>query len=163
MVKYCGYYITVQEVPNEISLVLSITNCPHRCEGCHSPWLQKDFGDELTPEILRYLIKEYQDGITCVCFMGEGCDVESLSYLIGLAHEFGLKTCLYSGKDIEHDLRDFCGYTILDYIKTGSYQKELGGLTSPTTNQRMWKLTGFTDDGVAIYEDTTSYFWRKKE
>ena len=62
MVKYCGHYITAQEVPDEISLVLSITNCPHRCEGCHSPWLQADIGDELTPEILRHLIKAYKDG-----------------------------------------------------------------------------------------------------
>ena len=61
MVKYCGHYITVQEVPNEISLVLSIANCPHRCEGCHSPWLQKDFGDELTPDVLSDLIKKYPD------------------------------------------------------------------------------------------------------
>lgn len=162
MVKYCGHYITVQEVPNEISLVLSITNCPHRCEGCHSPWLQKDFGDELTPDVLSDLIKKYRDGITCVCFMGEGGDQEALDLLIGFTHEFGLKTCLYSGQDIGHDLRNFRARPLVDYIKTGSYKKELGGLDHPTTNQRMWKLSGFTDDGVAVYEDITSWFWRKK-
>lgn len=163
MVKYCGYYITFQEVPNEVSLTFTISNCPYRCEGCHSPWLQKNIGDELTAATIMRLLDKYQGAVTCVCFMGEGNDLDALSFLIGCVHECGLKTCVYSGKDIAHDLRDYCGYPILDYIKTGSYKKELGGLSSPTTNQRMWKMSGFTDDGVAVYEDITSWFWRKKE
>ena len=163
MVKYCGHYVTAQEVPNEISLVFSVTNCPHHCEGCHSPWLQADIGDELTQEDIAYYIKQYKDGITCVCFMGEGTNPDELIPLTCLVHDFGLKTCVYSGRDIEHDLYDFHFPGLLDYIKTGSYKKDLGGLSSPTTNQKMWKLTGFTDDGVAIYEDITSWFWRRKE
>lgn len=163
MVKYCGHYVTAQEVPNEISLVLSITNCPHKCEGCHSPWLQQDIGDELSPEILHHLIKTYQDGITCVCFMGEGQDPESLNILMAHVHAYDLKVCLYSGQDIINDLSELRCYPLPDYIKTGSYKKDLGGLNSPTTNQRMWKQTGFTDEGAAIYEDITSWFWRKKE
>jgi len=163
MVKYCGHYITAQEVPDEISLVLSITNCPHHCEGCHSPWLQADIGDELTPEILRHLIKAYKDGITCVCFMGEGQDPEALNILMAHVQAYGLKVCLYSGQDIINDLSEFRCYPLPDYIKTGSYKKELGGLNSPTTNQRMWKKDGFTNDGIAVYMDITAWFWRKKE
>ena len=163
MVKYCGHYITAQEVPDEISLVLSITNCPHHCEGCHSPWLQADIGDELTPEILRHLIKAYKDGITCVCFMGEGQDPEALNILMAHVQAYGLKVCLYSGQDIINDLSEFRCYPLPDYFKTGSYKKELGGLNSPTTNQRMWKKDGFTNDGIAVYMDITAWFWRKKE
>lgn len=164
MVKYCGYYVTAQEVPNEISLVLSITNCPHHCEGCHSPWLQADIGDELTPGILERLIKEYIDGITCICFMGDGGNYEEINdYATGLGYVYNLKTCIYTGDDVGDDLSQFKQRCPVDYLKTGSYKKELGGLSSPTTNQRMWKRTGFTDDGVPIYEDITSWFWRKKE
>ena len=72
MVKYCGYYITFQEVPNEVSLTFTISNCPYRCEDCHSPWLQKNIGDELTTETIMLLLDKYQGAVTCVCFMGDG-------------------------------------------------------------------------------------------
>lgn len=163
MVKYCGHYITAQEVPNEISLVLSITNCPHHCEGCHSPWLQADIGDELSPEILRHLIKTYQDGITCVCFMGTGGDYEGLAVLGDIVwHEFCLKTCVYTGDD-DIGFADYCmdnHHVRPDYIKCGHYDQALGGLAFPTTNQRMYYLGG---DEFQSYNDITSWFWRKKE
>ena len=77
MVKYDGYDITFQEVPNEVSLVFNITNCQGTCEGCHSPWLRGDYGRPLHGD-LESLIQKYKGLITCVCFMGEGNDVESL-------------------------------------------------------------------------------------
>ncbi len=163
MVKYCGHYVTAQEVPNEISLVLSITNCPNHCEGCHSPWLQADIGDELSPEILRHLIKTYQDGITCVCFMGTGGDYESLAVLSDLVWaEFFLNTCIYTGDD-DLSFVTYCeknNHLRPDYIKCGHYDKALGGLASPETNQRMYKLVG---EEHQTYKDITPWFWRKKE
>ena len=48
MLKYSNYEITFAEIPDEISLCINLTNCPHRCVGCHSPWLQKDNGTPLT-------------------------------------------------------------------------------------------------------------------
>ena len=90
MVKFCGHYITCQEVPGEISLTFSISRCPHRCEGCHSPWLQADIGDELTVWDIDYYIQQYWDGITCVCFMGTGGDNETVAQLAerGTKHFF---------------------------------------------------------------------------
>lgn len=154
MVKYCGYYITFQEVPNEVSLALTISNCPYRCEGCHSPWLQQDIGDVLTADVIRSLLDKYQGAVTCVCFMGDGNDYVAIRSLVRLVRSLGLKTCVYTGghrNDIE--LYDFP-----DYFKEGPYIKKLGGLDSPSTNQRMWKLN---DEGK--YHDITSWFWRKKE
>lgn len=154
MVKYCGYYVTFQEVPNEIALTFTISNCPHHCEGCHSPWLQQDFGNELTTDILSELLDEYQGVFTCVCFMGEGNDYAALRSLINFVHSLGIKTCLYTGgsrNDVE--LYDFP-----DYFKEGPYIAKLGGLDSPQTNQRMWKIE---EDGK--YHDITSWFWRKKD
>ena len=154
MVKYCGYYITFQEVPNEVALVLGITNCPYRCKGCHSPWLQKDFGDELTKEVMLSLLDKYQGAITCVCFMGDGNDHVSIKQLIEFVRSIGIKTCLYTG-NCRNDI-DLYGFP--DYFKEGQYIKALGGLDSPSTNQRMWKME---EDGK--YHDITSWFWRKKE
>ena len=154
MVKYCGHYVTAQEVPNEISLVFSITNCPHHCEGCHSPWLQADIGDELTQEDIAYYIKQYKDGITCVCFMGTGNDYVAIRRLVDFVRASGYKTCVYTG-DHRNDIED---YGFPDYFKEGKYVQSLGGLDHPTTNQRMWKKN---EEGK--YEDITSWFWKKKE
>ena len=154
MVKYCGYYITFQEVPNETALVFTISECPYRCEGCHSPWLQTNIGDELTPEVILCLLDKYQGAITCVCFMGDGNDHDTIRNLIRLVRMYGYKTCLYTG-GCRNDI-DLYGFP--DYFKEGPYIEKLGGLDSPQTNQRMWKKN---DEGK--YEDITSWFWRKKE
>ena len=67
--RYLNYQVVFKEVPDEVTLSINITNCPYRCPGCHSPYLQEDVGEELTFETLSYLI-EKNKGITCVCFMG---------------------------------------------------------------------------------------------
>lgn len=154
MVKYCGHYITFQEVPNEVALVFTISNCPYRCKGCHSPWLHKNIGDELTPSVISSFLDKYQGAVTCVCFMGAGREPYSLRPLVEFVFSLGLKTCVYTGGDL-FDARDI-GFPT--YFKEGRYRQELGGLSSPTTNQRMWKK-----NGEGKYEDITSWFWRKKE
>lgn len=42
--KYVEAAVTLAEVPREISLTLTISNCVNRCHGCHSPYLRKDIG-----------------------------------------------------------------------------------------------------------------------
>ena len=162
MVKCCGAHITFQEVPNEVSLVLSITNCPYRCKGCHSPWLQADIGNELTVGELRYHLDGYPDGITCVCFMGTGSQPKELAPLILSVHNSGLKVCIYDGADIPELLSYLQSLEddryLPDYYKFGPYVKELGGLDSPTTNQRMLKLWP-----THQYEDITSWFYEQKK
>lgn len=71
LLKYVEAAVTLAEVPEEISLTLSISNCRFRCHGCHSPYLQKDVGRPLLPDI-DALIDHYAGLITCVCLMGEG-------------------------------------------------------------------------------------------
>lgn len=44
MIKHVGYDVTFQEVPNEVSLVIPISMCQNRCEGCHSAYLRNDIG-----------------------------------------------------------------------------------------------------------------------
>ena len=144
-----------EEVPDEITLALNITNCQNRCVGCHSPELRKNIGEELTKEKLDALIAA-NDGITCVCFMGEGNDFAAL---LGLSNHIRakypyLKKALYSGRNIrEGELRTLISF--FDYIKVGEYKPECGPLNNPKTNQRMYK---FNDVEIV---DITSKFWKK--
>ena len=129
--KYYNYNIVLQEVPNEVSLSLSITGCQLGCDGCHSPFLWKDKGDHLTPGVLENIINKYTGMISCVLFLGGEWDEKELIELLKLSKKMGLKTCLYTGLDqVNSDI-----LINLDYIKYGRWIKELGGLESKITNQ----------------------------
>ena len=44
MIKYKTDTVQVvfEEIPDEVTLAIEITNCPGMCVGCHSPWLRGD-------------------------------------------------------------------------------------------------------------------------
>ena len=69
--------VILREVPDEISLSINISNCPHRCPGCHSPYLQKNEGEELTIDVIKSLVNKNK-GISCICFFGGDSDKENL-------------------------------------------------------------------------------------
>ena len=154
MLRYDGYAITMQEVPDEISLCLNITGCLGRCEGCHSPHLRLSTGQPLRDDI-EAMLARYDGMITCVCFMGEGNDPSDLFCLLPLVKGRGLKTCLYSGRDEIGPLGALI--PVLDYLKLGSYRYDLGGLGKTTTNQRFYAVNG--NELV----DITYRFHRKKD
>lgn len=139
MVKFYNYDIVFQEIPNKVSLALNITNCQNNCKGCHSPYLNKDTGEELTIHKLASLIKN-NIGVNCVVFMGEGNDKQSLLNLIMFVKEFGVEVGLYSGRD-EIDVTYL---NLLDYYKIGSFCQEKGGLKSKNTNQKFYKIENKT-------------------
>ena len=148
MIKYIPQDTSVvfSEIPDEITLALNISNCQNCCVGCHTPYLRENIGDELTEEALHNLI-EQNNGISCICFMGEGNDLDSLKDLAKYIHSISdLKVALYSGREeVEDDL-----YDIFDYVKIGPYIESLGPLNSKTTNQRLYKNK----------IDITNKFWR---
>ena len=162
MIKYTETQVTFSEIPDEISLCINISNCPHRCFGCHSPHLQEDVGEELTPEVLDKLIEDNK-GITCVCFMGEGGSLFEIAYLSELVHlKHNLKTAWYTGLDFSlNSLGDVVVRPVItnsfDYIKTGPYIESLGPLNKKTTNQRMYKKVS---DKPIKFEDITYKFWK---
>lgn len=159
MIRCASQNITFQEVPDEISLTFSISNCPGHCEGCHSTWLHQDIGFDLE-KALPSLLEDYGSQITCVCFMGEGNDPDALLRCIKLVKERNLKVCLYSGRDLIEDIPLIEEILpVLDYLKVGSYQAGLGGLDSPATNQQMYKF----DQNGKIVQDITFRFWKNKE
>lgn len=159
--KYLNYAVTFQEVPDEVSLCINIANCPHHCDGCHSPELREDTGFPLL-EDLPDLIKSHADQITCVCFMGEGRaltddeDWDELIEAINIVREEGLKVCLYTGCDKDNEAMWNLCLNYLDYFKIGKYYKELGGLDSPITNQVFFAKT--VTDNCVKYKNITSRF-----
>jgi len=135
-----NYNIVFQEVPDEVTLAINISNCPNRCKGCHSAYLMENIGEPLDEEHLNALLKKYGAAITCVCFMGGDAAPQQVEYLsLYLKKQTGgrIKTGWYSGKK---SLPEGCSSTHFDYIKLGPYIEKLGGLDSPQTNQRFYRV-----------------------
>lgn len=44
MLKYVDARVVFQEIPDEITLAINISNCPCHCKGCHSQYLAEDIG-----------------------------------------------------------------------------------------------------------------------
>ena len=173
MLKYVNTDIVFQEIPNETTLAINISNCPCHCKGCHSAYLAEDIGEPLiyyNNQSNKYItsideIIENNIGITCVSIMGGDSEpnmVNALAQYIKDNYDYSLKTAWYSGRQElakEIELRNF------NFIKLGPYIKELGGLKSPTTNQRLYevKMCKEVDEkGNPIYglEDITNMFWK---
>ena len=180
MLKVASFDIVFQEIPGEVTLALNLSNCPCHCPGCHSPHLAEDIGEELNEELLDGLIARYGAMITCVAFMGgDAAPDEVLRWaeyvksqqLTARSDLQQLKTAWYSGRPALPDSltakRSYSdnGLTALavlqrsgltyDYVKLGPYIESLGGLKSPTTNQRLYKRVGDQ------WQDITSVFWKK--
>lgn len=151
--KIVSYDIVFQEVPNEVTLALNISGCPHRCEGCHSAHLQQDIGEPFTKELLDALLQRYQSAITCVCFMGGDQAPETVMQWCCYIHDHQLKTAWYSG--FQH-LPDTLDTSSLDYLKLGPYVASLGGLKDKRTNQRFYRRNADNR-----WSECTSLFWRE--
>lgn len=152
--KYTETMVTFSEVPDEVTLCINISNCPNHCKGCHSTELWLNIGTELTVSELDRLI-ESNDGITCVSLMGgDQCDAAVILLCAHIKEKYpSIKTCWYTGRNrSEDDLSG--GIKYLDYIKIGPYVEELGPLTSPTTNQRFYRV----ENEKLI--DITEFFWK---
>lgn len=139
MLKYLYCKEVFREVPDEISLGISISGCKIHCNGCHSPELWEDNGTPLTEKEVDTLI-EGNKGITCLLLLGGEHDIKSLADLFRYVKDkYHIKTAWYSGLE---KLPYSCEYITqyLDYIKLGPYIQKYGGLDSPVTNQKLYKL-----------------------
>lgn len=151
VLRYIGTQVVFTEVPNEISLAIDITGCPHHCKGCHSPWLWSYKGKELNGKELVDLI-EANKGITTVLFMGGDQNLDSLKGLFSIVRANNLKVAWYTGNErVSKSL-----YQYLDYLKIGPYVKNLGGLDKKTTNQRFYKI-------VKVDKEWTEHNWKGEE
>jgi anaerobic ribonucleoside-triphosphate reductase activating protein len=156
MLRFVDYDIVFQEVPDEVTLAINLSNCPNRCKGCHTPYLMENVGTILDRNSLDVLLDKYGEAITCVCFMGGDASPKEVEELAGYVHGKSggrLKTGWYSGRPA---LSQDCLIEHFDYIKLGPYIESLGGLGSVTTNQRFYRV----DNGTMI--DVTGGFQKLK-
>lgn len=176
MLKYVDAKQTFREVPDEVCLSIELSQCPNRCEECHSPQLREDIGEEFTEEILDKLIEE-NEGISCIVFLGGDGDCKEINKLacyIQKKYERKLKVCWYSGRSVDLGELKECedgmtrGWITLpygidqrwfNYLKFGPYVKKFGPLNVETTNQRMFLNTDFSSvANKATVEDITWKF-----
>ena len=155
MLRFHNFDVVFAEIPGETTLAVNITGCPNRCPGCHSPHLTAEGGEALDDEALGALLDRYGDSVTCVCFMGGDAQPAEIQRLAGLVRRTrpALRVGWYSGRQelpAEVSARSF------DYIKLGPWIEALGPLSSPTTNQRLYRIAA---DGTM--EDITGRFRRK--
>jgi anaerobic ribonucleoside-triphosphate reductase activating protein len=155
MLKYVNSDIVFQEIPDEVTLAINISNCPCHCPGCHSRYLWDDVGLPLNPEAIDDFVGKYGSDLTCIAFMGGDSDPKSVDLLAQYVHEEypHLRVAWYSGRTVISPLiqkNDF------DYIKIGPFIRHLGPLKRPTTNQRLYRQN---DQGE--FEDITARFWKR--
>lgn len=152
--KYADTAITFSEVPDEVSLCFSISNCPNHCPECHSRYLWEDVGNELTESVIDSYVSTYKDEITCVCLMGGDADpLRVLDLAKHIKETFpNIKTAWYSGMDFI----DLSEIDYIDYVKIGRFDERFGPLDRQTTNQRMYRKTG------KDWKDITDKFWKRK-
>ena len=139
--QYYSKAVVFQEVPDEISLSFSIAGCPFNCEGCswkNSDIFKKVKSKPLDDSLYTKYLNKYKGYVSCVCFLGGDWESNDLINKLSIAKNNGLKTCLYTGNNIDNINKNVLDK--LDYIKVGAYNKKLGGLRSKNTNQKMYDL-----------------------
>lgn len=161
MLKFLKTDVVFQEIPNEMSLAVAISGCTIHCTGCHSRELWEDKGEPLTIESITLLLQQYPE-VTCLLLMGGERDIDTLTEIFLHFHK-KIKTAWYCGLDmIPKDKIGILEY--LDYFKLGHFDIELGGLNSPTTNQRFYKYDYIKKDwsDKKCWKDIT-YKFQKNE
>ncbi len=154
MLKYVNTGVVFQEIPDEVTLAINISNCPCRCPGCHSRYLWEDIGLPLDTDAIDDFVEKYGHDVTCIAFMGGDNDPAGVEMLAQYIHENHplYHVAWYSGR---LRLSSSIHKTEFDYIKVGPYIKHLGPLNHPTTNQRLFRRK--SDN---TFEDITSRFWQ---
>ena len=156
MLKYVNTAVVFQEIPDEVTLAINISKCPCQCPGCHSKYLWEDIGMPLDTDAIDDFVLQYGTDITCIAFMGGDADPVGVNLLAQYIHEYHpqFHVAWYSGRPV---ISSLVNKQDSDFIKIGPYIKHLGGLKSPTTNQRLYRMRQ-----DLTFEDITYRFWRER-
>lgn len=155
MIRYVNTGVVFQEVPDEVTLSINISNCPCHCIGCHSKYLWEDIGEPLNYLAIDDMLRKYGDDITCVGLMGGDAnplEVNDMAAYIKSKNE-RLKVAWYSGR---HEVAEGIDLRNFDFIKLGPYIESRGGLDKRTTNQKFFRV----EDDLSL-TDITNKFWKK--
>lgn len=149
--KYVDVKEVFAEIPDEITLAISISGCPIHCPGCHSQYLWADVGEPLTVEALSTMLENHI-GVTCLCLMGGDQDPAGIDQLARWVRENSqVRIAWYSGRC---ELPPEITPAHFDYLKTGPYDAKCGPLNVKTTNQRLYRV----EQGRLT--DITHRFWK---
>lgn len=155
MLKYLYAKEVCSEIPDEISLGVSISGCLIKCSGCHSKELWEDKGVPLTLSMIDALLKKHE-GVTCLLLLGGEHDVGYLTKIFQHCHK-SIKTAWYCGLSEIPKKSKIINY--LDYIKIGPYIQKLGGLSKPKTNQKLYLIEHQSNNKYCL-SDITYKFWK---
>ena len=168
--------ITLSEVPGKTSLVLEFGKCQQHCRFCHSPWLWDDEDGSVMfslVELVECVSHTMNDDINCILLMGgtnNGFPLEDLKLLVEtLYSKFACPVALYSGSPEKLlPMSEMAYWHGLDYLKTGDYRYDLGGLENPKTNQKFYQkefnhfIRGSSVSLAPYWQDITFKFRSKK-
>lgn len=161
--------ITFQEIPGQISFFIEIGNCIHHCPNCHSPHLQKHTRQVNLAYLLQTAKQSKKRGASAILLMGGTTNqipLETLRHIIEQLSTI-LPVGIYSGDSVQSHSTSFLKeLPALQWIKVGEYNEKLGGLSSPTTNQRFYQKynrlqfdgSGFYIGSTPMWEDITAKF-----
>lgn len=85
--------------------------------------------------------------------MGGDRNIDELMNYVRFVKNLELKVAIYSGNNTYEAFIPYL--SLIDYLKLGEYNNTKGGLNSPTTNQRFYRI----ENNQLI--DITSRFWTK--
>lgn len=136
--------ITLSEIPGKTALIVEFANCQQRCPGCHSQYLWCPGEDLSLSEVLTYIDCSLNEDVNCILLMGgttNGIPLEDLKKLVeSIYKRFAIPTAIYSGlPEEETKMDEMATWFGLDYLKTGDYREELGGIECPRSNQKFYK------------------------
>ena len=81
-----GFDVSFNEIPDKLSLCISLGNCQNRCPGCHSPELQKKVDNLMSlDKVVEYAEEYVSKGANAICIMGgldNGVSLPALEALI---------------------------------------------------------------------------------
>lgn len=162
LVPLASYGITLSEIPDRITLYFEIGSCQSACPGCHSPHLAQP-PQNLTPLETMASITEAaaNKGADALVLLGGTTNGLADKDLITILRHLGtiLPCCLYSGSNDEERDKNIAAQALCHWLKTGSYKEDLGGLASPTTNQRFYQLaTQYTLDKQGLCQHASPIF-----
>ena len=136
--------ITLSEIPGKTALIVEFANCQQRCPGCDSQYLWCPGEDLSLSEVLTYIDCSLNEDVNCILLMGgttNGIPLEDLKKLVeSIYKRFAIPTAIYSGlPEEETRMSEMAAWFGLDYLKTGDYREELGGIECPRSNQKFYK------------------------
>lgn len=157
--KYIEHERT-EDAPFIGALICSII-CDFNCKNCFNQYWKSS---EIFVKCSHKIIKEIKDNPFNEGIILSGLEwsnqPQELRNLLYFAKKSNLKTCLYTGLETVEAVGSILNFKYLDFLKTGKYNKELGGLNSPLTNQRFYDII-HKDIGIHEFTDTTYRFQPK--